>query len=203
MTTKQNAPRLQVKGIRKAFGQNVVLKGIDLSVDAGEVVALIGGNGAGKSLSLIHISWVKEAKRIVFFGGAGVSTESGIPDFRGEDGLYRQRYAYPPETIISHSFYLRHPDIFFDFYRHRMLYPNAKPNIVHMKLAQWEKEGRLLAVVTQNIDGLHQMAGSRNVYELHGSVHRNTCQRCGARYTPVSYTHLDVYKRQILRKRWE
>lgn len=128
-------------------------------------------------------TWVKEAKHIVFFGGAGVSTESGIPDFRGEDGLYRQRYAYPPETIISHSFYLRHPDIFFDFYRNRMLYPNAKPNIVHMKLAQWEKEGKLLAVVTQNIDGLHQMAGSRNVYELHGSVHRNTCQRCGARYT--------------------
>lgn len=127
-------------------------------------------------------TWVKEAKRIVFFGGAGVSTESGIPDFRGEDGLYRQRYAYPPETIISHSFYLRHPDIFFDFYRHRMLYPNAKPNIVHMKLAQWEKEGRLLAVVTQNIDGLHQLAGSKRVYELHGSIHRNYCMNCGKFY---------------------
>ena len=94
--------------------------------------------------------WVEEARRMVFFGGAGVSTESGIPDFRGEDGLYRQRYAYPPETIISHSFYVHHPEIFFDFYRNRMLYPNAKPNIVHRKLAQWEKEGKLLAVVTQN-----------------------------------------------------
>ena len=112
-----------------------------------------------------------------------MSTESGIPDFRGEDGLYRQRYAYPPETIISHSFYVRHPEIFFDFYRNRMLYPNAKPNVVHQRLAQWERDGKLLAVVTQNIDGLHQMAGSRNVYELHGSVHRNTCQKCGARYT--------------------
>ena len=128
-------------------------------------------------------TWVKESSRIVFFGGAGVSTESGIPDFRGEDGLYRQRYAYPPETIISHSFYVRHPEIFFDFYRNRMLYPNAKPNVVHQRLAQWERDGKLLAVVTQNIDGLHQMAGSRNVYELHGSVHRNTCQKCGARYT--------------------
>ena len=125
-------------------------------------------------------TWVKESSRIVFFGGAGVSTESGIPDFRGEDGLYRQRYAYPPETIISHSFYVRHPEIFFDFYRNRMLYPNAKPNVVHQRLAQWERDGKLLAVVTQNIDGLHQMAGSRNVYELHGS---NTCQKCGARYT--------------------
>ena len=126
---------------------------------------------------------IEESDNIVFFGGAGVSTESGIPDFRGEDGLYRQRYAYPPETIISHSFYVRHPEIFFDFYRNRMLYPNAKPNVVHQRLAQWERDGKLLAVVTQNIDGLHQMAGSRNVYELHGSVHRNTCQKCGARYT--------------------
>ena len=129
-------------------------------------------------------TWVKESSRIVFFGGAGVSTESGIPDFRGEDGLYRQRYAYPPETIISHSFYVRHPEIFFDFYRNRMLYPNAKPNVVHQRLAQWERDGKLLAVVTQNIDGLHQMAGSRNVYELHGSVHRNTCQKCGGRVKP-------------------
>ena len=127
--------------------------------------------------------WVEEARRMVFFGGAGVSTESGIPDFRGEDGLYRQRYAYPPETIISHSFYVHHPEIFFDFYRNRMLYPNAKPNIVHRKLAQWEKEGKLLAVVTQNIDGLHQAASSRNVLELHGSVHRNVCQRCGRVYS--------------------
>ena len=93
-------------------------------------------------------TWVKESSRIVFFGGAGVSTESGIPDFRGEDGLYRQRYAYPPETIISHSFYVRHPEIFFDFYRNRMLYPNAKPNVVHQRLAQWERDGKLLAVRT-------------------------------------------------------
>ena len=129
-------------------------------------------------------TWVKESSRIVFFGGAGVSTESGIPDFRGEDGLYRQRYAYPPETIISHSFYVHHPEIFFDFYRNRMLYPNAKPNIVHRKLAQWEKEGKLLAVVTQNIDGLHQKAGSKAVFELHGSIYRNYCEKCGKFYPP-------------------
>ena len=127
-------------------------------------------------------TWVRESSRIVFFGGAGVSTESGIPDFRGEDGLYRQRYAYPPETIISHSFYVHHPEIFFDFYRNRMLYPNAKPNVVHQRLAQWERDGKLLAVVTQNIDGLHQKAGSRKVLELHGSVLRNHCTRCGQFY---------------------
>ena len=119
-------------------------------------------------------AWVNESKRIVFFGGAGVSTESGIPDFRGVDGLYHQKFREPPETIISHSYYVKHPDVFFEFYRTRMLYPDARPNIAHKKLAQWEREGRLLAVVTQNIDGLHQMAGSRNVLELHGSVHRNT-----------------------------
>ncbi len=136
--------------------------------------------------------WVQEARRIVFFGGAGVSTESGIPDFRGEDGLYRQQFAYPPETIISHSFYVRHPEIFFDFYRKRMLYPDAKPNITHERLAQWEREGRLLAVITQNIDGLHQMAGSRNVYELHGSVHRNICTRCGAVYTLTQLMQMDA-----------
>ena len=128
-------------------------------------------------------AWVAEAKRIVFFGGAGVSTESGIPDFRGVDGLYSQKFSDPPETIISHTYYLCKPEVFFRFYRTRMLYPDARPNIAHLRLAQWEQEGRLLAVVTQNIDGLHQMAGSLNVYELHGSVHRNTCQRCGARYT--------------------
>lgn len=134
-------------------------------------------------------TWVKESSRIVFFGGAGVSTESGIPDFRGEDGLYRQRYAYPPETIISHSFYARHPEIFFDFYRNRMLYPNAKPNIVHQRLAQWERDGKLLAVVTQNIDGLHQMAGSHEVLELHGSVLRNYCERCGKFYGVDAILH--------------
>ena len=127
-------------------------------------------------------TWVREARRIVFFGGAGVSTESGIPDFRGVDGLYSQQFSDPPETIISHSYYLRKPEVFFDFYRKRMLYPDARPNLAHRKLAEWEREGKLLAVVTQNIDGLHQMAGSRAVYELHGSVHRNTCQRCGATY---------------------
>ena len=129
-------------------------------------------------------TWVKESSRIVFFGGAGVSTESGIPDFRGEDGLYRQRYAYPPETIISHSFYVRHPEIFFDFYRNRMLYPNAKPNVVHQRLAQWERDGKLLAVVTQNIDGLHQASGiaEDGVIELHGNGTYATCLTCGRRH---------------------
>ncbi len=135
-------------------------------------------------------SWVKESKRMVFFGGAGVSTESGIPDFRGVDGLYHQQFKYPPETIISHTFYQRRPEIFFDFYRKRMLYPHANPNIAHQKLAEWEQEGKLLAVITQNIDGLHQQAGSKNVYELHGSVHRNYCQKCGACYTLEQFMEL-------------
>ena len=136
-------------------------------------------------------TWVDEAKRIVFFGGAGVSTESGIPDFRGVDGLYSQKFSDPPETIISHSYYLRNPEVFYEFYRTRMLYPQAKPNIAHERLAQWEREGKLLAVVTQNIDGLHQLAGSRAVYELHGSVHRNTCQRCGAKFNLAQFMALD------------
>ncbi len=135
-------------------------------------------------------AWVDGSKRIVFFGGAGVSTESGIPDFRGVDGLYRQKFREPPETIISHSYYLRKPETFFEFYRTRMIYPDARPNIAHIRLAQWEREGRLLAVVTQNIDGLHQMAGSQNVYELHGSVHCNTCQRCGATYSLEQFLSL-------------
>ncbi len=126
--------------------------------------------------------WVQESRRIVFFGGAGVSTESGIPDFRGVDGLYHQQFSEPPETIISHSYYVRRPDVFFTFYRTRMLYPNARPNVAHVKLFEWERAGKLQAVVTQNIDGLHQMAGSRRVYELHGSVHRNICQACGRVY---------------------
>ncbi|MDY5348089.1 MAG: NAD-dependent protein deacylase [Candidatus Ventricola sp.] len=143
-------------------------------------------------------TWVREARRLVFFGGAGVSTESGIPDFRGVDGLYHQKFREPPETIISHSYYLRNPETFFEFYHTRMLYPNAKPNIVHEKLSAWEQEGRLLAVVTQNIDGLHQAAGSRAVYELHGSVHRNTCQKCGARYTLEEFLTLgDVPKCRV------
>ena len=122
--------------------------------------------------------WISESSRIVFFGGAGVSTESGIADFRSVDGLYRQKFAYPPETIISHSFYLRDPAYFFHFYREKMLPLGFEPNITHRKLAQWEQEGTLSAVVTQNIDGLHQKAGSKRVYELHGSVLRNYCTRC-------------------------
>lgn len=128
---------------------------------------------------------IDDSKKIVFFGGAGVSTESGIPDFRSVDGLYNQSYKYPPEQIISHSFFEREPKEFYRFYRDRMIFSDAKPNAAHLKLAEWEQRGILLAVVTQNIDGLHQMAGSKNVIELHGSVHRNYCQRCG-RFYPLS-----------------
>ena len=126
--------------------------------------------------------WVNESKRIVFLGGAGVSTESGIPDFRGVDGLYKQKFDYPPETIISHDFFLRNPAYFFRFYREKMMPIGYEPNITHKKLAQWEQEGKLLAVVTQNIDGLHQKAGSKRVYELHGTLLRNYCLRCGKVY---------------------
>ena len=126
--------------------------------------------------------WIRESSRIVFFGGAGVSTESGIPDFRSVDGLYHQKFDYPPETIISHSFYERQPEYFFRFYREKMLPLGFEPNVTHRVLARWEQEGRLLAVVTQNIDGLHQKAGSRRVYELHGSVLRNYCTKCGKFY---------------------
>ena len=126
--------------------------------------------------------WIRESSRIVFFGGAGVSTESGIPDFRSVDGLYHQKFDYPPETIISHSFYERQPEYFFRFYREKMLPLGFEPNVTHRVLARWEQEGRLLAVVTQNIDGLHQNAGSRRVYELHGSVLRNYCTKCGKFY---------------------
>lgn len=126
--------------------------------------------------------YLKESKHTVFFGGAGVSTESGIPDFRSKDGLYNQKYDYPPETIISHTFFVRNPDIFYRFYREKMLWPDAQPNQAHLALAKLEAEGRLAAVITQNIDGLHQAAGSRNVLELHGSVHRNYCQKCGRFY---------------------
>ena len=122
--------------------------------------------------------WIAESSRIVAFTGAGVSTESGIPDFRSVDGLYNQKFDYPPETIISHSFYERKPEYFFRFYREKMLPLGFEPNITHRTFAQWEAEGKLLAVVTQNIDGLHQKAGSRTVYELHGSVLRNYCTRC-------------------------
>ena len=112
---------------------------------------------------------IKKSRRAVFFGGAGVSTESGIPDFRSQDGLYKQKYAYPPEYILSATFFHTHTAEFFDFYREKMIFPSAKPNAAHFKLAQWEREGKLAAVVTQNIDGLHQAAGSKNVFELHGS----------------------------------
>lgn len=129
---------------------------------------------------------IEKTDNIVFFGGAGVSTESGIPDFRSVDGLYNQKYEYPPETILSHTFYRRNPEEFFRFYRDKMLCPDALPNAAHRKLAQWEQEGKLKAVVTQNIDGLHQQAGSRNVLELHGSVLRNYCESC-RRFYDVSY----------------
>lgn len=126
--------------------------------------------------------WIKQSDNIVFFGGAGVSTESGIPDFRSVDGLYNQKYDYPPETILSHTFYIRKTEEFFKFYRDKMLFPEAKPSTTHKRLAQLEADGKLKGVITQNIDGLHQKAGSKNVIELHGSVLRNYCERCGKFY---------------------
>lgn len=126
--------------------------------------------------------WVEESSNVVFFGGAGVSTESGIPDFRSQDGLYHQEYDYPPETIISHSFYNQNPKEFFRFYKNKMIMEKASPNAAHIALAKLEEQGKLKAVITQNIDGLHQIAGSKEVLELHGSVHRNYCQRCGKFY---------------------
>ena len=126
--------------------------------------------------------WLSESENIVFFGGAGVSTESKIPDFRSTDGLYNQQYAYPPETILSHTFYMRRPEDCYRFYRNKMLFPDAEPNRAHKALAKLEQEGRLRAVITQNIDGLHQKAGSREVLELHGSVLRNYCTKCGKFY---------------------
>ncbi len=127
-------------------------------------------------------SVIDEGRRIVFFGGAGVSTESGIPDFRSADGLYSQKYKFPPERIISHSFFMSQPEEFYRFYRDRMIFPEAKPNAAHLKLAELERAGKLSAVITQNIDGLHTAAGSKNVIELHGSVHRNHCMKCGRAY---------------------
>lgn len=126
---------------------------------------------------------VERAGRVVFFGGAGVSTASGIPDFRSPDGLYHQKFKYPPETMLSHTFYETHTEEFFEFYRTRMIALDAKPCQAHVKLAELEAEGKVSAVVTQNIDGLHQLAGSKRVWELHGSVHRNICRRCGAVYS--------------------
>ena len=128
--------------------------------------------------------WVQQSERIVFFGGAGVSTESNIPDFRSVDGLYHQEYAYPPETILSHTFFMQNAEEFYRFYKNKMLILDAKPNKAHLKLAEWEQQGKLKAVVTQNIDGLHQAAGSKKVYELHGSVHRNYCMKCGKFFGP-------------------
>lgn len=132
---------------------------------------------------------IDESERIVFFGGAGVSTESGIPDFRSVDGLYNQKYDYPPETILSHTFYIKRPDEFFRFYRDKMLFTDAKPNAAHIALAKLEEAGKLTAVVTQNIDGLHQAAGNRVVLELHGSVHRNYCEDCGKSYDAEYILH--------------
>lgn len=129
---------------------------------------------------------IDESDNIVFFGGAGVSTESGIPDFRSQDGLYAQKYKYPPEQIVSHTFFTSRTGEFFEFYRDKMLYPGAKPNAAHIYLARLEEKGKLKAVITQNIDGLHQAAGSKNVLELHGSVLRNYCQKCGKFY-PVEF----------------
>lgn len=128
-------------------------------------------------------SWIRDSQNIVFFGGAGVSTESNIPDFRSQDGLYHQSYQYPPETILSHRFFMQQTEEFFRFYREKMLYLQAQPNQAHLQLAKWEREGRLKGVITQNIDGLHQKAGSRHVVELHGSVLRNHCMQCGKAYT--------------------
>ncbi len=129
---------------------------------------------------------IDESSNIVFFGGAGVSTESNIPDFRSTDGLYHQTYKYPPEVMVSHTFYTQHTEEFYDFYKNKMIFLDAKPNKAHLKLAELEQAGKLSAIVTQNIDGLHQAAGSKNVFELHGSVHRNYCQKCG-KFFDVNY----------------
>ncbi len=133
-------------------------------------------------------TFVRESDNIVFFGGAGVSTESGIPDFRSVDGLYNQKYDYPPETILSHTFFEQHPDVFYRFYREKILCKHNGPNRAHIRLAQLEAEGKLKAVITQNIDGLHQLAGSKNVLELHGTIHRNYCSVCGKNYPMEAVT---------------
>ena len=135
--------------------------------------------------------WIEASDNIVFFGGAGVSTESGIPDFRSVDGLYHQKYDYPPETILSHTFYMEKTEEFYKFYRDKMLALDAKPNAAHLKLAELEAKGKLKAVVTQNIDGLHQAAGSKNVLELHGSIHRNYCMKCHKFYDAAYVKHAD------------
>lgn len=134
---------------------------------------------------------IDDSENIVFFGGAGVSTESGIPDFRSADGIYHQQYRYSPEQIVSHSFFVRNTEAFYEFYKDKMMFLEAKPNAAHLKLAQLEEEGKLKAVITQNIDGLHQAAGSKTVWELHGSIHRNYCQKCGKFYDASYVKHAD------------
>lgn len=134
---------------------------------------------------------IDDSENIVFFGGAGVSTESGIPDFRSADGIYHQQYRYSPEQIVSHSFFVRNTEAFYEFYKDKMMFLEAKPNAAHLKLAQLEAEGKLKAVITQNIDGLHQAAGSKTVWELHGSIHRNYCQKCEKFYDASYVKHAD------------
>ena len=134
---------------------------------------------------------IDDSSRIVFFGGAGVSTESGIPDFRSADGIYHQKYKYSPEQVVSHTFFMKYPEAFYEFYKDKMMCLDAKPNAAHLKLAELEQAGKLMAVVTQNIDGLHQAAGSRTVWELHGSIHRNYCMECGRFYDAQYVKHAD------------
>ena len=145
------------------------------------------------------LQWIKASDNIVFFGGAGVSTESGIPDFRSVDGLYNQKYDYPPETILSHSFFMAHPEEYYKFHRDKLVVDGAKPNRAHLRLAELEREGKLQAVITQNIDGLHQKAGSKNVFELHGSIYRNYCEKCGKFYAHYWNYKIDPKK---LDKSW-
>ena len=135
--------------------------------------------------------WIHDSDNIVFFGGAGVSTESNIPDFRSVDGLYNQEYDYPPETILSHTFFMRNTEGFYEFYKEKMMFLDAKPNAAHKKLAELEQAGKLKAIITQNIDGLHQAAGSKNVYEIHGSIHRNYCMKCHKFYDAAYVKHAD------------
>ena len=137
-------------------------------------------------------SMIDESNRIVFFGGAGVSTESNIPDFRSATGIYHQKYKYSPEQVVSHSFFMKYPEAFYEFYKEKMMILDAKPNAAHLKLAELEQAGKLQAVVTQNIDGLHQAAGSRRVLELHGSVHRNFCQKCGKQFDAEYILHTET-----------
>lgn len=143
---------------------------------------------------------IDDSERIVFFGGAGVSTESDIPDFRSADGLYRQKYKYSPEQIVSHSFFVQNPEGFYEFYKEKMMFLDAKPNAAHRKLAELEAAGKLTAVITQNIDGLHQAAGSKNVLELHGSIHRNYCMKCHKFYDAAYVKHADGNPEMQLRR---